>query len=450
MSCPGRSRLDDPDRLFAAMRESGVGGAFWLDTTRRETEENERERAILRWIAGEGEGGDRRVDAIRAIEEASYRNPFTGAPCDAHEAVHILSSWQSTLIANRKIVAAIGMSGWKREAIGRFLWDGEKRPPFLSAERALALAEPGHAVAYWPSRTPADFPAEAEQAGVAAWQVEDGFLRSAGLGAECRPPLSILVDRLGGIHYAPDRASELENILAGEEFSEPLLCRARALREQIVAARLGKYGIDEGPPPPPLPAGRKIVLAIGQVADDLAVTRNGQSGMSDFMCRVRQCEPDAFIIYRPHPDVMAGLRDGAVPGSEDADLVLGSGSLLALLEKAHAVHVFSSLTGFEALLRGLEVTVHGMPFYAGWGLTRDLCPVPSRRGRPLSLDALVAGALILAPRYLDPETELPCPPEVIVDRLRQTRRRPYNVLTGFRRAYGAARLAMRPAVRRQG
>ena len=87
----------------------------------------------------------------------------------------------------------------------------------------------------------------------------------------------------------------------------------------------------------------------------------------------------------------------------------------------------TSLAGFEALLRGKPVTTYGQPFYAGWGLTEDLCPVP-RRTRRRSLDELVAGALILYPRYLDPVTGLRCTPELLVERL------------GHRRAAAADRL----------
>ena len=35
----------------------------------------------------------------------------------------------------------------------------------------------------------------------------------------------------------------------------------------------------------------------------------------------------------------------------------------------------------------------------------------------MTLDALVAGVLILYPRYLDPVTGLPCPPEVLISRM---------------------------------
>lgn len=77
----------------------------------------------------------------------------------------------------------------------------------------------------------------------------------------------------------------------------------------------------------------------------------------------------------------------------------------------------TSLTGFEALLRGVKVTTTGAPFYAGWGLTRDLGDVPPRRRDDISLEGLVHATLIDYPRYFDPKTKLPCSVEVVVDRL---------------------------------
>lgn len=57
----------------------------------------------------------------------------------------------------------------------------------------------------------------------------------------------------------------------------------------------------------------------------------------------------------------------------------------------------TSLGGFEALLRGKKVYCYGQPFYAGWGLTQDAYPI-NRRNKILSLNALIAGALIEYPR----------------------------------------------------
>jgi capsular polysaccharide export protein len=95
--------------------------------------------------------------------------------------------------------------------------------------------------------------------------------------------------------------------------------------------------------------------------------------------------------------------------------VLPGGSLAVLLGEIDELHTLTSLSGFEALLRLVPVTVYGRPFYAGWGLTRDVAMPP--RGRTLALDELAAGALILYPRYLDPVTRQPCGPETIVARL---------------------------------
>ena len=172
----------------------------------------------------------------------------------------------------------------------------------------------------------------------------------------------------------------------------------------------------------------------------------GGAGMTNaaLLERARAMEPEAEIIWRPHPDVEAGHRRGAVAADKVAalaDRVAREGSIAALFDAVDAVHVISSLAGFEALLRGREVVVHGMPFYAGWGLTRDLAPVPAARAgaAPVTLDELVAAALILYPRYLDPVTRLPCGPEVLVARLAAGEADMVTPLVRLRAAWGGLR-----------
>ncbi|WP_413889523.1 hypothetical protein [Candidatus Aalborgicola defluviihabitans] len=83
--------------------------------------------------------------------------------------------------------------------------------------------------------------------------------------------------------------------------------------------------------------------------------------------------PQAYIVYKPHPDVVARLRKQGVC-EQDAiawcDEVLTDVSMGDLLLLVDEVHVLTSLTGFEALLQGKRVVCHGQPFYSGWGLTR--------------------------------------------------------------------------------
>lgn len=386
-------------------------------------------------------------DAARArLAAARYRDCFTGEAIDAADAVALLADWRRHLDGNRGIAAASGISFWKREAIGRFLWDGRRSPPYLSPARGLRRArrERG-ALAIWPSRVPPSTPRDAATMGVPLCRVEDGFLRSRGLGAALHPPGSVVMDRQG-IYYDGGRPSDLETVLATHPFPPALVDRARRLRERICAAGVTKYGQDGGRAVA-LPAGRRSVLAVGQVDDDMSVRLGGAgvTGNLDFLERVRRAEPDAWIVYRPHPDVRAGHRRGHLSEAavrRHADHIDEGAPLMALAQAVDAVHVLSSLTGFEALLRGRPVTVHGMPFFAGWGLTCDLAPPNGRRTRRLTLDQLVAGALILYPRYLDPVTGLPCGPELMVDRLASGAMPPVNWLIRARALQGKLRRYM--------
>jgi capsular polysaccharide export protein len=141
-----------------------------------------------------------------------------------------------------------------------------------------------------------------------------------------------------------------------------------------------------------------------------------------------QANPGARLIYKPHPDVESGLRPGQISDQDLAglaDVVARRADPLSLIAACDEVWTMTSLLGFEALIRGKPVTCLGAPFYAGWGLTRDLGPLPDRRryaadGHPLprpELLQLVHAALIAYPRYFDPVSRRPCPPEVVVERL---------------------------------
>jgi len=251
-------------------------------------------------------------------------------------------------------------------------------------------------------------------------EVEDGFIRSTGLGADCVPPLSIIVDQLG-IYFDPSRPSELERLLQEGEFGEDILDRAGRLRALIVELGVSKYGAGVAPLVRQAP-GRRKLLVPGQVEDDRSVQCGGGAVSTnlELLRRVRENNPHAYISYKPHPDVEAGHRRGAIP--DDLCLTLAqeivrTSPISSLIEVADEVHVNTSLAGFEALLRGKPVTTYGVPFYAGWGLTRDLGSVPDRRTARRTLDELVAASLLLYPRYLDPVTGLPCPPEILVQRL---------------------------------
>ncbi len=358
-----------------------------------------------------------------ALVDARYRDPSTGLDTGIDATIAHLGFWRRIGDGNRGIVAACGIAWWKRREIRRFLWSPDRRLRYFSSERrAIAHAKRlGGAVAVWPSRISPAMVRDAAAASVPLVRVEDGFVRSVGLGSDMVPPSSITVD-WRGIHYDPSRPSDLEALLAATHFPAALLARAAHLRAAILAGGISKYGGSAPHVFPDRQPGRRLVLVPGQVEDDMSVKLGGGGLASnlELLRRARALEPEAELWFRPHPDVDAGHRKGAVPDADAlqvADRIVRGGGMAALLERVDAVHVLTSLTGFEALLRGCDVTCHGMPFYAGWGLTRDLMPLSDRRGRALALDELVAGVLILYPRYLDPVSGLPCEPETLFARM---------------------------------
>lgn len=336
--------------------------------------------------------------------------------------------------------ALVGVSGWKRRTLAKF-FGGEVEFIDDPREAASHAARAGGAVGVWATREPTDLAERCADRGVDLVRIEDGFLRSVGLGADLIPGASIVVDR-AGIYFDPTRPSDLETILAQTEFDDALRARAAALRQSIVRTGLTKYNLSRGGSVERNDRARRWILVPGQVEDDLSVRLGGAgvAGNLDLLQRVRSANPDACILYKPHPDVEAGHRPGRIDPAAAlrlADRYVANASAESLLGVVDEVHTLTSLMGFEALLRGLPVTVHGQPFFAGWGLTTDLAPQLPRRGRKLDLDELVAGALILYPLHLDPVDERRCGPEALVARLSERRYWKSGALVHARRLQGA-------------
>ena len=425
----------DPAALAAALVEERVGGRFWSpqeDPWTRAAPGDE-EAALVHGLRHGGECGP--AVAERIMAGAHCRDPFSGEPMGWIAAVRLLGKWRRLIESNRRFSAIFGIAGWKRETVDAMLWDGTGPVRYRVCAAGL---RGGDVTLSWVARAPAGLGKALEAIGAQQGEIEDGFIRSSGLGADCVPPFSVIFDELGS-YVDPSRESGLERILAGGGIAEEFLERAAALRADLVAKGVSKYGAASGGAVLP-PKTRRRVLVTGQVEDDRAVVLGG-AGLDNLALleRARGLEPGAEIIYKPHPDVEAGHRKGRI--SDDfilkyADRIERGAPISALLGEVDGVHVISSLAGFEALLRGVEVVTHGVPFYAGWGLTRDLGAVPERRKRLVSLDEMVAAALILYPRYLDPVTRLPCPVEVLVERMAAGQAGADGALVRLRRMQG--------------
>ena len=310
-------------------------------------------------------------------------------------------------------IHALGYSRWKRDAV-RLCFAGQ-RTVFVSSTSQVPA---GAWLTVWGKNAPAGL-----RDGVRLLRLEDGFLRSVGLGADLIRPLSLVVDARG-IYFDATRPSDLEVLLQTGRFDAGLLSRANVLRDRLVSLGLTKYNVGQVTWQPPSTTKRRILVP-GQVETDASI-RYGAPGIRrnlDLLRAVREANPGADLIYKPHPDVVAGLRAKGRwedEASRWCDEVVVDVPMDALLAAVDEVHTMTSLTGFEALLRGKRVVCYGQPFYAGWGLTEDIIPHP-RRTRRLSLDELVAGALILYPRYFDYQRGIQIPVEQAIEQLQALR-----------------------------
>ncbi len=275
-------------------------------------------------------------------------------------------------------------------------------------------------VAWGMTPLPAALPAN-----VTVLRLEDGFLRSVGLGVDLVRPLSWVIDRQA-MHFDATQASDLETLLATKKFDGGQRRRAWDLRERIVAEQVTKYNVGSNQwRRPRTPA--RVILVPGQVPTDaaMAFAPPGPATNMALLSAVRRENPDAYVLYKVHPDIVARMRvqqETVAHAQALCDEVIGDVNMGELLGLVDEVHVMTSLTGFEALLRGRPVTCYGRPFYAGWGLTRDLHPPNERRQRRLALDELVAGALIDYPLYLNRNGTGLVTPEHALDTLASQRR----------------------------
>jgi capsular polysaccharide export protein len=320
---------------------------------------------------------------------------------------------------------AWGFSWRKRSFLRTFTGRDDLR--FVRSGRAVA---PGADLYLWGNASPpAGLPRN-----VRIVRVEDGFVRSVGLGADLTRPLSWVLDGTG-IYYNARQPSALERILQDGDFHADELARARALRTRIVQAGLTKYNLGATAWEPQA-GGRSVVLVPGQVETDASIAGGCHDLRTNIglLRAVRATRPHAWIVYKPHPDVVAGLRRpgaGEDEASHACDEILLQGSMHDILACADEIHVLTSLAGFEALLRDKPVVCWGQPFYAGWGLTQDSAPHP-RRTRRLSVDELVAGALLRYPVYALENGER-CSPEQAVDELLRWRGRISGATPWWRR-----------------
>lgn len=318
-----------------------------------------------------------------------------------------------------------------------FAWSVEQLTAFIGLRAPAISFNPffaprdSEAIAGWGTKARSRYAMEiAARRGLPYIALEEGFLRSVGFGQQYVEPLSLIVDPVG-IYYDSTRPSWLENLLAGGVLEDPkLLARAEAAIKLLRAEKLTKFNtaptVDEEDLDDQV--GEDFVLIIDQTYKDESVLRSG-AGPKPFSTMLRQARldhPDRRIVIKSHTTVLNTSGPGyfSADNGRDNQVVVFDRDInpWQLLERCHAVYTVSSQLGFEVLMAGKPVTCFGLPFYAGWGLTRDRVACP-RRQRRRSLAQVFAAAYLLYPRYIDPYLGQRCEFERVVEILLHLRAR---------------------------
>lgn len=324
------------------------------------------------------------------VDYPRYVDPETGLRCEPERILDWMALQREQRERFPEQLYSPRVPLWKRKALKRFLagsdlMDERKQPAPDGFTRVVwGLTE---------SREP-------------VIRVEDGFIRSVGLGADLVQPQSWVMDDVG-MYYDATRPSKLEAMLEDDDFPPALLERAAELIKTLNRTGATKYNTGARTWRRPEGA-RQVILVPGQVESDASI-RFGSPVVRanlELLKTVREQNPDAWVMYKPHPDVVAGLRNAGTAermGAQWCDELVVDQDMAHLLGQVDEVHTITSLTGFEALVRGLKVTCYGQPFYSGWGLTTDIHPC-TRRTQTRTLEELVAAALILYPTYISQVT----------------------------------------------
>lgn len=363
------------------------------------------------------------IFAAAYILYPKYFNPFTKEALTIEEAINLLSIMKN-IESRREEVSLVDTEGRKSDFLEipnesnskiAILSKGIQEIPnlqsFLKGKVVFSPsgAEQVDMVAGWgmkPSAKKAlDF---SEEHGIPYLGLEDGFIRSEGLGVEGSPPLSICIDHIG-IYYDATRPSRLEYLLENHGWEEDeLLEQARTAMDFIVKNRISKYNHAPMLQHQMPSDGREKVLVVDQTFGDMSISL-GLANQETFLKMYEQARaenPEAYIFIKTHPDVISGKKQGNITDIDIDDrttFIYDDCNPLSLLEQISKVYVVTSQLGFEALMLNKEVHCFGMPFYAGWGLTKDQLTC-ARRTKIRTIEEVFAAAYLIYPRYINPKT----------------------------------------------
>ena len=370
--------------------------------------------------------------AAALIKYPTYRNPETKLTCEVEEIVDYLATKQQRQDNVRVDVCyALGFSLWKKSFVKCFVGEMAQRVEFVSSIQKLKMklkkTDLNCSVLAWGDQQP-EIEQFLESQNIPLWRMEDGFIRSVGLGADLRRPSCLVIDRQG-LYYNSARPSDITQLCFDFVPSQASRARGEEICKMLNQLQLTKYNVggsleaqDDCFKKIRAVAGQQeIIIVPGQYERDQSIllSKGRVKTNMALLIETRKRYPDGFIVFKEHPDLYSGVRRGVLGEAsalKHADMYLTHVDIHDLIQASDRVSTITSLTGFEALIRGKRVTVWGSPFYAGWGLTEDTIDI-DRQGKKLQLEDMVYIAYVLYCRCFSWKSKTMISPELLMQEL---------------------------------
>lgn len=255
---------------------------------------------------------------------------------------------------------------------------------------------------------------------------EDSFLRAATVYGDTTVPsvyrqsVSLTCDS-HGFYFDASRPSDIERLISSIELSDQDRQVARDIMGGIVSRKISKYNNQPILSNPRIGSVHKDkILIIDQDNGDLSTFLGSASEhhFNEMLQAAVDENPGCDIIVKTHPDsLVANGKKGYYSKVKENDRVYKITYPInpySIIEAVKKVYVATSTFGFEALMAGKDVSVFGIPWYSGWGITddRQTC---TRRNQKRSLEDLFHAFYIQYTHYANPFTNTPCSIQEAID-----------------------------------
>ncbi|OCG20261.1 hypothetical protein A9G22_11000, partial [Gilliamella sp. App2-1] len=283
-----------------------------------------------------------------------YINPYTGKNGTIFDVINYLIKIKALNNKLRGMINLVGFSLWKKQVLLPYLRLPSVKYRFYSTSGFIKIINNeaqgkkirAENILIWGQGKKALLPIINS---LSPFRVEDGFIRSIGLGSNLVMPYSLVIDKIG-IYFNSQNISELEFLLANKKVNRWEKEKANSLQNLLILTKLGKYNVGEKIDIRPSNSKAKVILIPGQVEDDASIIYGSPVIKSnlDLIKAVRQNNPNDYIIYKPHPDVLSGNRKGHVNNLEIkkyVDDIIGLNNIIDCIEQVDEVHTITSLAG---------------------------------------------------------------------------------------------------------